>query len=389
MSVVAWVVTVYAGIFCVVWCVIYLRAAHALLSPPSFEEKTPPEPAPWPRLSIVIAACNEADTIEDAMATLLKQDYPDLEIVLVDDRSTDGTGAIIDQMAQADPRIHPVHIKELPAGWLGKVHALHVAMQYAAGEWILFTDADVHFCEGMLRKAVAAAEAEGLDHLALLPRVRVDTFWLDVVMRAFAIMFFQTTRMAKIGKPGSDAFIGIGAFNLVRRSAFERTEGFPWLRMEVADDVGLGMMLQRSGGRPGFAFALDSLSVTWQPSVRAMFRCMERISYHSFPRLIGSCVFIWAMFFAPVAAILSGVPWLWFPAIAAGSATVAMALAWRSRLGHVRPRVLPSLLIPVGMMILSIMVLRAVILCKIRGGIVWRGTKYSIDELRAGRRVVL
>ncbi|MCX5673257.1 MAG: glycosyltransferase, partial [Planctomycetota bacterium] len=111
---------------------------------PRLEEVRPPEPAAWPKLSVIVPACNEADKIEPAMRTLLAEDYPDLEILAVDDRSTDATGDIIDRLAAEDPRVRAIHVKELPAGWLGKVHALDRGFQESRGRFVLFTDADVH-----------------------------------------------------------------------------------------------------------------------------------------------------------------------------------------------------------------------------------------------------
>jgi cellulose synthase/poly-beta-1,6-N-acetylglucosamine synthase-like glycosyltransferase len=137
-------------------------SAYVLLATPQVQKLVSlqvPAPTTWPRLSVVIPALNEVDTLEAALGTLLAETYPDLEIVLVDDRSTDGTGALVDRLAARDPRITPVHITALPEGWLGKVHALHVGTQHARGDWLLYTDADVHFGQGSLRHAVAVAEA--------------------------------------------------------------------------------------------------------------------------------------------------------------------------------------------------------------------------------------
>src|SRR6185369_5444580 len=102
-----------------------------------------------------VPACNEAGTIETALASLLAQDYPGLEIVLVDDRSSDGTGVIIDRLAASDPRISAIHVRDLPIGWLGKVHALQRGLERVRGALVLFTDADIYFAPGSLRRAVS------------------------------------------------------------------------------------------------------------------------------------------------------------------------------------------------------------------------------------------
>ena len=273
-----------------------------------FEEENPPDLQRLPKLSIIIAACNEADTIEPAIVTLLKQDYPDLEIVLVDDRSTDGTGEIIDGIAGRDARVKAVHIEKLPDGWIGKVNALNIGTAKSTGDWLLFTDADVHFRQGTLRKALALAEADKSDHLALLPKPTSNSFWFEVVVSTFGAMFLYGTGAVDVGKPGSGAFAGTGAFNLVRRSAFEKTEGFSWLRMEPVDDVGLGLMMSISGAKSTFAVAVRDISIVWYPSLKSMFRGVEKNFFgsaanYSLIRMIMIIAFAWAYAIAPFAAI--------------------------------------------------------------------------------------
>ena len=148
-----------------------------------------PAPAAWPRVSVVFAARNEAGTVGAAVPTMLALDYPDLEVIAVNDRSEDDTGAILDRLAAADPRLKVVHVTELPAGWLGKNHALADGGAAATGEWILFTDADIHFRPDVLRRAVAHARAHSLDHLAAIPALVI--LWLVVwlITAIFAMIF--------------------------------------------------------------------------------------------------------------------------------------------------------------------------------------------------------
>jgi cellulose synthase/poly-beta-1,6-N-acetylglucosamine synthase-like glycosyltransferase len=128
-----------------------------------------PEPSAWPRVSVVVAARNEAATVERALPTMLALDYPDLEVIVVNDRSDDDTGAILDRLAATAPRLRVVHVRELPPGWIGKNHALHTGADSATGEWVLFTDADIHFEPDTLLRAIAYSRAHSLDHLAAVP----------------------------------------------------------------------------------------------------------------------------------------------------------------------------------------------------------------------------
>jgi cellulose synthase/poly-beta-1,6-N-acetylglucosamine synthase-like glycosyltransferase len=373
-----------------VWCASFF-VVHLFRRIRIFEKTQSPLPQKWPRLSVVIATCNDADTIEEAVGTLLQQDYPDLEIVVVNDRSIDGTGALIERIAREDSRIRTVHIEHLPPGWLGKVHALHAGTKQSSGEWILYTDADVYFKQGALRKAIAFVLADHSDHLALMPVPRAPSFWLRVVLQAVGGVFVLGTRAAHLGKPGTKAFVGAGAFNLVKKAALDRTEGFSWLRMEVVDDVGLGLMLQRSGARSSFAITLQDVSFTWYPSLRAMFKGLEKnffavLAFYSIARMIGIVVLAWGYALAPLVAILYSlnIPFLLIVGLVAYLFLVAGAVGVKIMF---KQKLLPLLLVQVGHILISLMLLRSGIICIVRGGITWRGTWYPLDALRAGHRV--
>jgi glycosyltransferase involved in cell wall biosynthesis len=350
-------------------------------------------PDVWPRLSVVIPACNEAANLESAAATLLQQDYPDLEIILVDDRSTDDTGELIDRLAHEDPRIRAIHVETLPHGWLGKVHALHRGVGQASGDWLLFTDADVHFAAGTLRRAVAFVLHQGIDHLALIPQTIQKSFWLEVAVATFGLLFFITTRAAAVNRPGSQAFVGIGAFNLVKTEWFHRTPGFEWLRLEPGDDVGLGMMIKRAGGTTRLAFAYEDLSIQWYPSVAAMFKGLEKNlfgpgSLYRWWLLLLQVGTMWMLVAAPYFSLMIGLAHGLSPLWIAGAASIGMQLLFPVFfLGEPQTKSLDLVLFPVGVLMITAMMLRAGYQCLRNGGIDWRGTHYPIDQLRAGQRV--
>src|SRR5215467_401126 len=384
-------------IFCILLCVVWIAAFVYLIRSvrylPVLSEQETRTPFLWPRLSVVVPACNEAPHLESAVLSLTQQDYPDLEIVLIDDRSTDNTGKIIDRLAQNDPRIRPVHVETLPSGWLGKVHALHRGVEEASGDWLLFTDADVYFSPGALRRAIAFALHQRTDHLALIPRTIQASFWLEVAVNAFALFFLITTRAASINRPGSKAFVGIGAFNLVKATAFRRTPGFEWLRLEPGDDVALGFMLKQAGATTRLAFAQEELSVQWYPSVAAMFKGLEKnlfgpASHYRWRRMIFQVGVIWALVFAPPVTFLLGLSLgsapLWIEGAAAISMHLLFSVFYAAKL---RTKSLALLLFPAGMLLITFMMLRAGYKCLKNNGIDWRGTHYPLEQLRAGQRI--
>ncbi|MGB7951660.1 MAG: glycosyltransferase family 2 protein, partial [Candidatus Binatia bacterium] len=365
----------------------------SIKSLPVFRDQRAPQPDVWPRLSVVIPACNEAANLESAVPTLLRQDYPELEIILVDDRSTDGTGGVIHRLAQRDPRIRAVNIDALPQGWLGKVHALHRGVEQAGGDWFLFTDADVHFAPGTLRCAVALVMHQGVDHLTLIPRTLQKSFWLDLAVATFGLMFFVTTRAASVNRPGSRAFVGIGAFNLVNAKRFQQTLGFEWLRLEPGDDVGLGMMIKQAGGTTRLAFAYEDLSLQWYPSVAAMFKGLEKNlfgpgSLYRWWLMLIQVGVMWALVAAPCVSLAVGLAQGWAPLWGAGAIAFGMQLIFPIFfVNEPRTKSFILLFFPVGVLMITAMMLHAGYQCLKNDGIDWRGTHYPLDQLKSGQRV--
>lgn len=383
MNVLAWVSL--PG--CIAWFaqagVLFLHLAH--LKTVSLEH--PPEPAVWPSVSAIVPARDEARSVADAIRSRLDDGYPALQVVAVDDRSTDGTGAIIDELADADPRVVPLHIEELPAGWLGKIHALARGTELASGEWLLVSDADVHLAPGALRKAVAFAEAEGIDFLALVPEFhsvfRVDVLW-TVFMRVLGMMIDP----AAVRDPDSKVAMGSGAFMLARRSVFERTPGFEHLRMETADDVALGAMMKRAGARCEFANGYGLASITIYHSLGEFFRGVEKnagsLAAVPFSALAAGMLVAAYFEYAPFLALASGVTWsVWLGLTTALLATAAAVASLR-----INTRTFAAALFwPVGWFLVALGILRSAWLFRVRGGVVWRDTFNSKEEILEGQRL--
>jgi len=377
---------------CLAWlagCVAALATRRAVLR--LADQPLPAPGARLPTLSIVVPARDEAATLPAAAASLLAQRLPGLEFVFVDDRSRDHTGALLDALAAADPRVRALHVAQLPPGWLGKVHALHVGAAAARGEWLLFTDADVHVRPGCLERALAFAEARALDHLVVLPGLPREGFLLECAYAAFGRSFVLSQRLWAVSDPRSSAATGVGAFNLVRRAHLERTPGFEWLKLDVADDLALGLLLKSHGGRCAVLSATDLLSVRWYDSLPAMLRGLEKNTFAiAGCRLSTTAVLAVGSLlldFAPLLA-LAGLGHAWLSLLGAGTLAVSLAVAAVSARWAGRP-LLPALCFPVGSLLLSAIVLRAGLLGWRRGGVVWRDTFHASAELRRGARVSL
>ena len=356
---------------------------------PRLADDTSPEPARWPTVSLIVPARDEAGEVEAALRARLAEGYPALEVIAVNDRSTDGTGAILDRLAAEDPRVRVIHIDALPPGWLGKLHAMHQGVQAARGEWVLLSDADVHYAPGTLRRVMAACVARGLDHFAALPTFRPKGALLDAVINVFGRNLILGGRLWLVEDARSNVAVGGGLFNLFRREAYDRTPGLPWLKLEVADDVALAQMLKAHGARSAVYETLGLISLDFYPSVGEYVRGVEKNSFAiigQFSMIILTLMcaltllieFGWLAGLAHPSPVAQAVALLTF-ALVFGSSAAAMRLMGRS--------LAPLPLLPAATLIFVYAAMRSGFVARRRGGVAWRGTVYSIEELRAGARV--
>jgi hypothetical protein len=340
-----------------------------------------------PSLSVVVPCRNEARGVESAIRSLLAQDLPDLEVVAVDDRSTDGTGAILDRLAGEDGRLAVVHVAGLPAGWLGKNHACHAGALRARGEWLLFTDGDVVFAPGSLSRALAHARALGVGHLVAVPRFVAPGLWERAFVTFFAALGSNAFRVFELSRPGTRAFVGVGAFNLVRRDAYRSVGGHERLALEVVDDVKLGLLLRRSGVPQAAVQSAGLVAVRWQhgffPSVLGLVKnAFAATEYRLFvaAAAAGGLAFLGV---APLAAAL----------LAPGGAARALGLAGLALGAGVHGAVarrtagasgIEGVLFPPCALLLAGVLVASAVAASLRGAVVWRGTRYPLDRLRAG-----
>jgi glycosyltransferase involved in cell wall biosynthesis len=334
-----------------------------------------------PRVSVVVAARDEEARIETTVRRLLAQEGVDLELLVVDDRSRDGTSAILRRLAGEDARLRVLRVDELPEGWLGKCHACHVGAAAMTGDWLLFTDGDIWLKPDVLTRAVRAAEAEGADHVTLMPGVSGATFLGHVCQLIFALGLNR--RMVRVNGDRPNAYLGIGAFNLVRAEAYRASGGYERLRLEVADDVKLGLLLHRAGRRTRVFFAPDDVDADWSPGMVAMVRDLEKnhfamAGYRLTPVLLMSALFL--LFWG---AALVG-PWTGLPAgLAAGAGLLALTVPACRMAALLGLPVRAGLLVPLLLPVMPVCLLRSAALTLWRGGVRWRDTFYPLATLRA------
>ncbi|WP_158794131.1 glycosyltransferase [Granulicella sp. L60] len=378
------VFTTTAWLIAFAWLWKVIAAARGLPQIPNLllpqNNLTPPDN---PSITVVVPARNEAEHIAAALHSLLAQDYPNLQIIAIDDRSTDHTGAIIDSLAsQHSERLRAIHITELPSGWLGKTHAMALAASQSVTDYILFTDADVLFHPSAIRLSLANAVSTRADHLVIMPTTIIRRWDEAAILGFFQIVGLWSVRLWRISDPKSkrDA-LGIGAFNLLRRSAYLEIGGFEALRMEIVEDLGIGRRVKRAGLAQRVAFGSGLVSVHWASGTRGLVNVMTKNIFSAFrfyvSLLLIACLWLLLFCVAPAIGLF------WSPTrIPSLIALVSVAYAYRLLGRHSNISTWNVLALPFSALVFLFILLRSMFITLKQGGVIWRGTFYSLAELR-------
>ena len=339
-----------------------------------------------PRLAVIVPACNEEAAIEATLRSLLAQQGLPLEIIAVDDRSTDGTGAILDRLA-AEPAAVPLralHIRELPEGWMGKQNALAEGVAQTDAPYLLFTDGDIFFRPDTLGRAMRYMLEERADHLVLLPTPIIRGFGEHMILSAMQVYSAWAVRLWKVADPRSRRDrLGVGAFNLVRREAYEAIGGFAALRMEVLEDVRLGVEIKRRGLRQRVAFGAGLVTLHWASGLGGIVRNVTKNLFAAFRfravLALGGALSLSVLGIYP-ALCFFGPPSMRLAGLVTLGCQLVLYRAFRREGGSGAGY---ALLLPIATVCLVYAMLRSVAVTLFQGAVVWRGTAYPLRELRA------
>src|SRR5579864_1406383 len=384
-----WIV---GSILALVWFSRLLDAALGMrkvadISRPEWNRQ-PATPNGNPRVSIIVPARNEEEHVGPTLATLLKLDYDNYEVLAVNDRSTDRTGEVMDQMAstaEAGGRLKVIHIAGLPQDWLGKAHAMWTAANRATGDWLLFTDADVLFRPHVLVRAIAYAQSEAADHVVLFPRMIMKSTGERIMIAFFQTLFVFGHRPWKVADPNTKDHMGIGAFNLIRRRVYDAVGTYQALRFEVVDDMKLGKIVKEAGYAQRNVYGADLISLRWVKGAMGMVDNLTKnffaiLSFQPW-RLVLSAFALAFLNIMPFVGIWFAPGWERAPYAVALAAILGIyvGMSWESDI--------PAyyvVLHPIGAVLFVYILLRSMTLTLARGGVVWRGTYYPLDALRKG-----
>ncbi|UHA71813.1 glycosyltransferase [Paenibacillus sp. 481] len=331
-----------------------------------------------PKLRVIIAARNEQKAIERCVDSLMAQTYSHLEVTVVNDRSTDETLPLLEQMQQKYPRLHVISIQELPEGWLGKNHALYVGSMQTDGDWILFSDADSLYHPQALEQAIRYGEHHQLDHLAAIPEFGGTHLWSKVYGAYVMMVGGSFGQIWKVRERGSKQHIGIGAFNMIKRSAYEDIGTHEAIALCTLDDVMLGKVVKEKGFMSDVVFGRDRVVVwNWYETLGQLIRSVEKTAF-TWGRTISTSLFSLLMIY-PFIGIGFGTS---VTRAMCGVAAVSIMLMYANNSRFLKSGFWFGLLHPLLHVFLIFGSLRGIYNTTKNGGMTWRGTVYKEKNLK-------
>jgi len=334
-----------------------------------------------PSVAIIIPVRDEEEDLEQALQSVCNLNYNNYGIVVVNDRSTDRTGEILNNFKTRYPGLSVVTIATLPDGWLGKNNALYEGYKQSDEEWILFTDADIKFHPDMLARVMSYAVNQQLDNLCVLPEVESRSNLFNSVLATFTIMLMIHLRPWDARNPKSKAYIGIGAFNMVRRDAYEKSGTHERIKLRSDDDLRLGQQIKQAGFRQDVLTGVGYVQLEWYKNLRqfsnGLLKNALAPSDYNIAKVIGSIVFMLMSVALPM------------PVMFIFGSTAIRIMAGVMLLFHIiyMTAVPPNkwwyaLMIPFAGFFIAFSFLRALIKTVKQGGIYWRDSFYSLEMLR-------
>ncbi|HVG37935.1 MAG TPA: glycosyltransferase family 2 protein [Pyrinomonadaceae bacterium] len=362
-------------------------ARKRVLDPNAF---APPPETLAPLVSILVPARNEEHRVlSECLRSMLAQDYPSLEVVAVNDRSTDRTGVIMRALAENDSRLRVIDGAEPPAGWLGKPYALAQGLASARGEWILATDADMIYAPRAVSTSVAYASTGEYDALTLLPHVECFSFWERVFMPTFGWFMLLALPLERVNDPRRKEAIGVGGFFMIRRGALEKIGGYAAVRGEVAEDLRMAEELKKSGARLRLEYAPELVRTRMQPDLRNIWEGFTKnlfagTKFSLWRTLLGSLgvlLFAVAPFFIALGVGIlllfsngDGAAWraLFWPTLATWLLQVLIFALINKNSGV---PVIYALAVPLGHALFTAILLNSTFLIVTGRGVTWKGRK--------------
>jgi len=394
MIVLAVAAPVLAGLLLLVWTVRAVMVYSDRTRGPVLSAKTIPDVPPQGLVSVIVPAKDEEANIGAALETILAQDYPDIEVIVVDDRSTDGTADVVREVAARDERVRLIQVTELPEGWFGKPHALQKGGEAARGDWLLCVDADCRQAPHSARAGVSFLAAQGGDVLSLWPVLEMHGFWENAVQPVAGSVLVAWFRPAWVNDPNRRTAFANGQYVLLKRATWEAIGGYSTVADQLLEDIAIAEVIKGSGHRLLNAVGEDLFTTRMYDSLGAMARGWARIYYGGFKRAgrlaaVGLLTFVFTMVpfvlvaaSGAAAACGAGDPWVLATLGLGAAALVPLFVTMRRLFQLTRGNPWYLLFYPVSVTLVlgfeAMAMLRALGLSEVR----WRGTRYRSGHMQ-------
>ena len=380
---------IYQGIVTVALTLLLLNTLLnlRLLRRPSRNDSPHSEPL----VSILVPARNEARTIARCLVSLAHQDYPHVEILVLDDKSDDGTAAIVERIAQRYPQMRLLHGKALPSGWHGKAFACAQLAAVARGEWLLFVDADTVHAPSSVSSALRLAQERRADLVTLLPRLLAGTWGEALLLPTIPLTFLGFLPLGLVTWRRVPFVAGaLGQFLLFRREIYERIGGHEAVRRDIVEDMQLSRLVKRQGGRVVWMDGTKLMRVRMYHGLGAAWRGFAKSAFaainYSVPALFPGVLACSALLLGPYAWLAAGLithhmasPAFWLPLVQVG-------LLWVLYLLLLQRVSLPRRLVwlhPVTILAILLFTLHSAYQATRGGGVRWKGRTYQFGRRTA------
>ncbi|HUU02303.1 MAG TPA: glycosyltransferase family 2 protein [Myxococcota bacterium] len=381
-----------------IWLVIFVSSLLEMRSLPRVRPARGASHGPLPRVSVIIPARDEEANIIACLESLLSQDHADIEIIVVDDGSSDRTADLVARMSRQDYRVRLVRSGDLPAGWTGKCNAAYqgVVKGHPRGEWLLFTDADTLHESQSISAPLQVALDRNLDLVSLIPHLEARSFWECLMQPTMASLIAMFQKPRRVNDPGLPDIFANGQYILVRREVYDRAGGHAAVHGKVLEDVELARVICATGGRVFLAMGRDLFSTRMYTNLHSLIEGWAKNFYmilgSRLPRVVlaVSALFLlslWPAVFGLTAAgsLLIGLRplaqgYLW---IALG--VYALVLIFQIVLRHLNrwyPRYAPFA--PLASLLAIYVLLHSARLHRTGSGVRWKGRVVFDDKEKAG-----
>lgn len=344
-----------------------------------------------PKVSIILPARNEEEFIGKCLDSLVKQDYENYEIIVIDDSSEDKTGEIISEYAKKYPKIIPVSARLKPDGWMGKNWACMEGYGKATGELLLFTDADTKHAENVITLAVSHLNSFGLDALSAIPKMLTFDFWTNITLPMISTFLHTRFSALNVNNPAKKTGYFFGSFFILKKTTYQEVGTHEGVKQEIIEDGALGKKVKEAGYKMKMVRAEHLVDAVWARDKGTLWNALKRLMV---PLYLQSGKIAIGIFFAIVFLLFVPFPILVISTSLAVETASAKILCMVSAIASIliyigaiievkvglKIKLIYAVFAPLGSLVVVLGFLSGLLQAKRTSSVTWRGRSYSMKD---------